>query len=87
MRSWRYVQVIRFLQAEGVNQSELHRRLQEVYRRFQEVYGPNVLAEKVSVGCHKFKDGRKNRKVDQERKRDRHTRMITAQNSSVRLSK
>ncbi|KAF2889099.1 hypothetical protein ILUMI_17074 [Ignelater luminosus] len=46
-------EVIRYLQAEGVNQTEIHRRLHGVY-------GPNVLSQKeVSVGCKKFEDVRK----------------------------
>jgi hypothetical protein len=44
--------VVRFLQAEGVSQSEIHRRLVSVY-------GQNVFSQnEVSVWCNKFKDSR-----------------------------
>ncbi|GBN93861.1 hypothetical protein AVEN_5632-1 [Araneus ventricosus] len=55
--------VIRFLQAGGVNQSEIHCLLQGVY-------GLNVLSRKeTNVWCQKFKDGEKNLKDDEEKKR------------------
>jgi hypothetical protein len=41
--------VVRFLQAEGVSQSKIHRRLMSVY-------GQNVFSRKeVSVWCNKIK--------------------------------
>jgi hypothetical protein len=44
--------VVRFLQAEGVSQSEIHRRLVNGY-------GWKVFSRKeVSVWCNKFRDGR-----------------------------
>jgi hypothetical protein len=43
--------VVRFLHAEGVSQSEIHRRLVSVYS--EEVFSRKVL----SVWCNKFKDG------------------------------
>jgi hypothetical protein len=44
--------VVRFLQAEGVSQTKIHRRLVSVY-------GQNVFSQKeVSVWCNKFEDGR-----------------------------
>ncbi|GBO15447.1 hypothetical protein AVEN_147261-1 [Araneus ventricosus] len=53
--------VIKFLQAEGVNQSEIHRRLQDVY-------GPDILNRKeVNFWCQKFKDGRTEKKRDRQR--------------------
>lgn len=68
--------VIRFLQAEAVNQSEIHRRLQGVY-------GPNVLSRKDGhVWCHKFTDRRTDLKDDPEKKRGRPRTSHTDDNCS-----
>lgn len=69
--------VIRFLQAEGVNQSEIHRRLEGVY-------GPKVLSRKeVSVWCKKFKDGRTDLIDDPEKNRGRPRTSHTDENCSI----
>ncbi|GBL90705.1 hypothetical protein AVEN_223356-1 [Araneus ventricosus] len=68
--------VIRFLQAERVNQSEVHRRLQGVY-------GLNVLRrKKVNVWCQQFKDGRTDLNDDEEKKRGRPRTSHTDDNCS-----
>ncbi|KAF2905361.1 hypothetical protein ILUMI_00810 [Ignelater luminosus] len=69
--------LIRFLQAEGVNQRKIHRRLQGVY-------GLNVLSRKeVSVWCKKFEDGQTRLKDDPEKKRGRLRISHTADNCTI----
>jgi hypothetical protein len=67
-----YLKVIRFLQAEGMGQGEIHRRLVSVY-------GQNVVSQKeMSVWCNKLKDAQTALKGDpeiQEADQEHHTLM------------
>jgi hypothetical protein len=57
--------VVRFSQAEGVNQSDIHRRLVSAC-------GQNVFSQReVSVWCNKFKDGRMALNDDPQKHRGR----------------
>lgn len=76
-----------FLQAEGVHEHEIHRRLQGDY-------GPNALRGKeVHVLCQNFKDGRTDLKNDPKKKPVRSRTSRTNGNSSkvgfafIRISK
>jgi transposase len=69
--------VARFLQAEGVSQSEIHRRLVSVY-------GQNVFSRKeVSVWCNKFKDGRMALNDDPQKHRGRPRTSYTDENCVI----
>nr|GBN36142.1 hypothetical protein AVEN_236579-1 [Araneus ventricosus] len=76
--------VIRFLRAEGTNQSEIH-------CKFQSFYGPNVLNRKKSKFGAKTleKDERILRMIRIKNEADQrlHARMTTAQKLSVGLKK
>jgi hypothetical protein len=54
--------VVRFFPAEGVSQSEVHRKLVNVFSR-----------KEVSVWCNNFKDGRAALNDDPEKQRATHT--------------
>jgi transposase len=69
--------VLRFLQAEGVSQREIH-------RRFVNVYDQNVFSRKaVSVWCKKFKDCRTALNEDPQKHRGRQRTSHTDENCVI----